>query len=130
LNRIAKQLCVFISAPFDSRHGGRIPRLPEVLRSGRAAQTGASRLCRCQCRLGSLTDQLPLMLGHNALVPALIVEELEDGSYTVLVPSVPTPMAGAIYILPGEFTPLTYSSRRPERILEMGNRPPVSSYAQ
>ena len=36
---------------------------------------------------------------EEALVPALIVEELEDGSYTVLVPSVPTPMAGALYIL-------------------------------
>jgi uncharacterized membrane protein len=39
---------------------------------------------------------------EDALVPALIVEELEDGSYTVLVPSVPTPMAGALYILPPE----------------------------
>ncbi|HXV24203.1 MAG TPA: hypothetical protein VED46_08085 [Alphaproteobacteria bacterium] len=39
---------------------------------------------------------------EEALVPALIVEELEDGSYTVLVPSVPTPMAGALYILPRE----------------------------
>jgi uncharacterized membrane protein len=39
---------------------------------------------------------------EEALVPALIVEKLEDGSYTVLVPSVPTPMAGAIYILPPE----------------------------
>jgi hypothetical protein len=39
---------------------------------------------------------------EEALVPALIVEELDDGSYTVLVPSVPTPMAGAIYILPRE----------------------------
>ena len=37
---------------------------------------------------------------EEALVPALIIEELEDGSYTVLVPSVPTPMAGALYILP------------------------------
>jgi len=37
---------------------------------------------------------------EEALVPALIVEKLEDGSYTVLVPSVPTPMDGAIYILP------------------------------
>ena len=33
---------------------------------------------------------------EEALVPALIIEELEDGSYTVLVPSVPTPMAGAL----------------------------------
>lgn len=37
---------------------------------------------------------------QDALVPALIVEELEDGLCTVLVPSVPTPMAGALYILP------------------------------
>jgi uncharacterized membrane protein len=36
---------------------------------------------------------------EDALVPAFIVEELEDG-YTVFVPSVPTPAAGAIYILP------------------------------
>lgn len=39
---------------------------------------------------------------ENALVPAFIVEELKDGSYTVFVPSVPTPAAGAIYILPRE----------------------------
>ena len=39
---------------------------------------------------------------EDALVPALIVEKLEDGSYTVLVPSAPTPMAGSIYILPPE----------------------------
>jgi uncharacterized membrane protein len=39
---------------------------------------------------------------EDALVPALIVEELDDGSYTVLVPSAPTPMAGSIYILPRE----------------------------
>ena len=36
------------------------------------------------------------------MVPALIIEELADGSYTVFVPSVPTPMAGALYILPPE----------------------------
>jgi uncharacterized membrane protein len=39
---------------------------------------------------------------EEALVPALIIEKLEDGSYTVLVPSVPTPMAGALYILSRE----------------------------
>jgi len=39
---------------------------------------------------------------EEALVPALIIEELENGSYTVLVPSVPTPMAGSLYILPRE----------------------------
>jgi uncharacterized membrane protein len=37
---------------------------------------------------------------EDALVPALIVEELADGQCVVLVPSVPTPVAGALYILP------------------------------
>lgn len=37
---------------------------------------------------------------EDALVPALIVEELPDGQFVVLVPSVPTPEAGALYILP------------------------------
>ena len=36
---------------------------------------------------------------EDALVPAFIVEEFEDGRFTVFVPSVPTPLAGAIYIL-------------------------------
>jgi uncharacterized membrane protein len=36
---------------------------------------------------------------EEALVPAFIVEELEDHRFTVFVPSVPTPLAGAIYIL-------------------------------
>jgi uncharacterized membrane protein len=39
---------------------------------------------------------------EEALVPALIIEKLEAGSFTVVVPSVPTPMAGALYILPPE----------------------------
>ncbi len=39
---------------------------------------------------------------EDALVPAFIVEAHDDGAYTVFVPSVPTPAAGAIYILPNE----------------------------
>ena len=34
-----------------------------------------------------------------ALVPGFIIEEHEVGRYTVFVPSVPTPFAGAVYIL-------------------------------
>ena len=34
-----------------------------------------------------------------ALVPAFIIEELEDGRLTRFVPSVPTPRAASIYIL-------------------------------
>jgi uncharacterized membrane protein len=39
---------------------------------------------------------------EDALVPAFIVEELDDGRFTVFVPSVPTPLGGAIYILTAE----------------------------
>ena len=36
---------------------------------------------------------------EDALVPGFIIETLADGRLTVFVPSVPTPMAGAVYIL-------------------------------
>lgn len=36
---------------------------------------------------------------EEAYVPAFIIEELEDGRYTVFIPSIPTPLAGAVYIL-------------------------------
>ena len=36
---------------------------------------------------------------EDAFVPAFIIEELADGRYTVFVPSVPTPLAGAVYVL-------------------------------
>ena len=39
---------------------------------------------------------------EDALVPAFVVEELDDGRFTVFVPSVPTPFAGAVYILTPE----------------------------
>jgi len=41
---------------------------------------------------------------EEALVPAFVIEALDDGRFTVFVPSVPTPLAGAVYIL------------RPERV--------------
>jgi uncharacterized membrane protein len=39
---------------------------------------------------------------EEALVPGFIIEEFDDGRFTVFVPSVPTPLAGAVYILSGE----------------------------
>ena len=39
---------------------------------------------------------------EDALVPAFIIEELEDGRCTVFVPSVPSPFAGAVYVLSRE----------------------------
>jgi uncharacterized membrane protein len=34
----------------------------------------------------------------GALMPVFVIEELPDGRYTVFVPSVPTPLAGAVFI--------------------------------
>jgi len=39
---------------------------------------------------------------EEALVPAFIIEVLADGRYTVFVPSVPTPLSGAVYVLDRE----------------------------
>lgn len=39
---------------------------------------------------------------EDALVPGFIIEELDDGQLTVFVPSIPTPLAGAVYILQRE----------------------------
>jgi len=39
---------------------------------------------------------------EDALVPAFIIEEHDDGRFTIFVPSVPTPLAGAVYVLAPE----------------------------
>ena len=39
---------------------------------------------------------------EDALAPAFIIEELNDGRYTVLIPSVPTPAAGSLLIMQRE----------------------------
>ena len=39
---------------------------------------------------------------EDALVPGFVIEPLDDGRFTVFVPSVPTPLAGAVYVLTAE----------------------------
>jgi uncharacterized membrane protein len=59
--------------------------------------------------LRSLTQQIAGGGGDNVwkpalfesdegLLPAFIIEQLDDGRYTVFVPSIPTPLAGAVYV--------------------------------
>ncbi len=36
---------------------------------------------------------------EDALVPGFVIEEHDDGRFTIFVPSVPTPLAGAVYVL-------------------------------
>jgi uncharacterized membrane protein len=89
---------------------------------GAAAQTAAGRAARERLEktwferipgyalFRSLTNQLAgdtrehgwrpaLAEIEEALVPAFVIEELDDGRYTVFVPSIPTPLAGAVYVL-------------------------------
>jgi uncharacterized membrane protein len=40
-----------------------------------------------------------LMEGGEGLLLVFIIEEFEDGRYTVFVPSIPTPFAGAVYVV-------------------------------
>jgi uncharacterized membrane protein len=92
---------------------------------GAAVQTAAGRKLRERAEqtlferipgyalLRSLTQQLAgsseetvwqpaLVEIEEALVLGFIIEELEDGRYTTFVPSVPTPLAGAVYVLSRE----------------------------
>jgi uncharacterized membrane protein len=39
---------------------------------------------------------------EEALVPAFIIEEFDDGRFTVFVPSAPAPISGSVYILTPE----------------------------
>ncbi len=39
---------------------------------------------------------------EDALVPAFIIEEFDDGRFTVFVPSAPTPVSGSVYVLTGD----------------------------
>src|SRR6185436_11262792 len=48
------------------------------------------------------TWQPALVEIEDALVPAFIIEELDDGRFTIFVPSVPTPLAGAVYVMARE----------------------------
>jgi uncharacterized membrane protein len=69
-----------------------LERIPgyALFRSLTQRLTGESREKAWQPALAEIED---------ALVPAFIIEELEDGSFTVFVPSIPTPLAGAVYVL-------------------------------
>jgi uncharacterized membrane protein len=60
--------------------------------------------------LRSLTQQMAGKSGEKIWKPALldadegtvlvfIIEEFDDGRYTVFVPSIPTPLAGAVYVV-------------------------------
>ena len=94
-------ICVFVGAAVGTGPGARIRNWMEtsvfqkipgypLLRSLTEQVAGKSR---------ENTWKAALFESDEGLVPAFIIEDLPDGRYTIFVPSIPTPFAGAVYIL-------------------------------
>jgi uncharacterized membrane protein len=80
------------------------PRSPERMERGLFRRLPGYGLLRSLTqRLAGNTDgtawQPAMVELEDALVPCFVIEELGDGRCTVFVPSVPTPFAGAVYVL-------------------------------
>ncbi len=97
-------ICAVIGATVGTRIGRGVrqwlertvfERIPGygVIRSLTHQMAGTSRESAWRAALVEIED---------ALVPGFIIEEFEDGRYTVFVPSIPTPFAGAVYVLARE----------------------------
>ena len=101
---IVLAVCLVAGAVVRTRPGRRARRVLErsVLRKipGYSLVQGLTERVSGEEREGAF--QPALVEIEDALSPGFIIEELEDGRYTVLVPSVPTPAAGALFILPKE----------------------------
>ena len=97
-------ICFIVGVAVRTRSGRAVRERMEVALFGRLPGYGLIK---------SLTQRLAgdseesawtpaLVELEDALVPAFIIETLDDGRFTVFVPSVPTPLAGAVYILSPE----------------------------
>ena len=97
-------VCFLVGVAVRARAGRALQERME--RSLFARMPGYDLLRSLTQRLAGRNDenvwQPALVEIEDALVPAFIIEELEDGRLTVFVPSVPTPLAGAVYILASE----------------------------
>ena len=91
-------LCFIVGAAVRTRAGQRVRERVEKAFFERLP--GYSLLRSLTQRLandGDATAWKPALVDlEDALVPAFIIEELDDGRLTVFVPSVPTPLAGAV----------------------------------
>jgi uncharacterized membrane protein len=97
-------ICFLVGVAVRTRSGRAVRERMEVALFGRLPGYGLIK---------SLTQRLsgdseesawtPALIElEDALVPAFIIETLDDGRLTVFVPSVPTPLAGAVYVLSPE----------------------------
>ena len=97
-------ICFLIGIAVRTRSGRAVRERMEVAFFGRLPGYGLIR--SLTQRLAGDSDEnawTPALVDiEEALVPAFIIEALDDGRFTVFVPSVPTPLAGAVYILSPE----------------------------
>lgn len=97
-------ICFLVGLAVRTRSGRAVRERMEVAFFGRLPGYGLIR--SLTQRLAGDSDEnawTPALVDiEEALVPAFIIEALDDGRFTVFVPSVPTPLAGAVYILSPE----------------------------
>jgi uncharacterized membrane protein len=97
-------ICLFIGAAARTRAGRSV--MEKLERSFFERIPGYAVIRSLTQRLagkGDETQWKPALVEiEDALVPGFIIEEFADGRYTVFIPSVPTPLAGAVYVLARE----------------------------
>ena len=94
-------VCFFVGVAVRTRTGRAVRERVEVALFGRLPGYGLIRSLT-QRLAGESTENAwtPALIEiEDALVPGFVIEVLVDGRYTVFVPSVPTPLAGAVYVL-------------------------------
>jgi len=94
-------ICFIVGVAVRTRSGRAVRERMEVALFGRLPGYGLIKSLTQQLSgVSEETAWTPALIElEDALVPAFIIETLDDGRLTVFVPSVPTPLAGAVYVL-------------------------------
>jgi len=93
--------CFLVGYALRTQSGRAVRERLEVVFFGKLPGYGLIRsLTQRMAGDSSETAWMPALVElEDALVPGFVIEPLDDGRFTVFVPSVPTPFAGAVYIL-------------------------------
>jgi uncharacterized membrane protein len=97
-------ICFLVGLAVRTRSGRAARERLEVVLFGKLPGYGLIRSLT-QRMAGNSADSawMPALIEiEEALVPGFVIEPLDDGRFTVFVPSVPTPFAGAVYVMSAE----------------------------
>jgi uncharacterized membrane protein len=97
-------ICFLVGFALRTRSGRAIRERLEVVFFGKLPGYGLIRsLTQRMAGDSSESAWMPALIElEEALVPGFVIEPLDDGRFTVFVPSVPTPLAGAVYVMNAE----------------------------